>query len=208
MLKTLGNKFGLFVAILVVATPAAAWALHHYAADPWKEAGFKGFLAAFDLAAILFLLASLHLLKIHDQAVIRAHAAANDAGRAALLVLTVIISFAVFVAVATMLDGAGLKTKALIIVTLGIAWLFANSIFALHYAHLHAGRGGGIDFPGAEPPGYADFAYFSFTLGMTFQTSDVAITDRGIRNVVTAHCLAAFVFNLGILAFTINVLGG
>jgi len=25
---------------------------------------------------------------------------------------------------------------------------------------------------------------------------------------VTAHCLAAFVFNLGILAFTINVLGG
>jgi uncharacterized membrane protein len=43
---------------------------------------------------------------------------------------------------------------------------------------------------------------------MTFQTSDVSIKDRGIRNVVTAHCLAAFVFNLGILAFTINVLGG
>jgi len=26
--------------------------------------------------------------------------------------------------------------------------------------------------------------------------------------VVTAHCLAAFVFNLGIIAFSINVLGG
>jgi uncharacterized membrane protein len=36
----------------------------------------------------------------------------------------------------------------------------------------------------------------------------VNISDRGIRNVVTAHCLVAFVFNLGILAFTINVLGG
>ena len=43
---------------------------------------------------------------------------------------------------------------------------------------------------------------------MTFQTSDVNISDRAIRNVVTLHCLAAFVFNLGILAFTINVLGG
>ena len=35
-----------------------------------------------------------------------------------------------------------------------------------------------------------------------------SISDKGIRNVVTCHCLAAFVFNLGILAFTINVLGG
>ena len=43
---------------------------------------------------------------------------------------------------------------------------------------------------------------------MTFQTSDVDISDKGIRNVVTIHCLAAFVFNLGILAFTINALGG
>ena len=43
---------------------------------------------------------------------------------------------------------------------------------------------------------------------MTFQTSDVAIGDRMIRRVVTIHCLAAFVFNLGVLAFTINVLGG
>jgi uncharacterized membrane protein len=29
-----------------------------------------------------------------------------------------------------------------------------------------------------------------------------------MRRVVTAQCLAAFLFNLGILAFTINVLGG
>uniref|UniRef100_UPI0013D6F9D9 DUF1345 domain-containing protein n=2 Tax=Pseudomonadota TaxID=1224 RepID=UPI0013D6F9D9 len=50
--------------------------------------------------------------------------------------------------------------------------------------------------------------YFSFCLGMTFQTSDMNITSRRIRRVVTAHCLAAFVFNLGIIAFSINVLGG
>ena len=43
---------------------------------------------------------------------------------------------------------------------------------------------------------------------MTFQTSDVEITQTRVRVVVTLHCLAAFVFNLGVLAFTINVLGG
>jgi len=43
---------------------------------------------------------------------------------------------------------------------------------------------------------------------MTFQTSDVEITSRSIRRTVTFHCLAAFVFNIGVLAFTINLLGG
>ena len=125
-----------------------------------------------------------------------------------LLILTAIISLAVLVAVATMLDAAGSKTKALIIGTLGIAWLFANSIYALHYAHLYAGRQGGIEFPGNEKPGYADFVYFSFTLGMTFQTSDVAVEDTRIRKVSICHCLIAFAYNIGVLAFTINVLGG
>ena len=62
--------------------------------------------------------------------------------------------------------------------------------------------------PGTDEPDYWDFVYFAFTLGMTFQTSDVSITDRRIRRVVLGHSLAAFVFNLGVLAFTINVLGG
>jgi uncharacterized membrane protein len=43
---------------------------------------------------------------------------------------------------------------------------------------------------------------------MTFQVSDMYITTSRLRRVVTFHCLAAFVFNLGVLAFTINVLGG
>ncbi len=42
---------------------------------------------------------------------------------------------------------------------------------------------------------------------MTFQTSDTEIRDSRFRRVATFHCLAAFVFNIGVLAFTINVLG-
>jgi uncharacterized membrane protein len=214
MARSIGNrvapaKFIAFMALLIVAAPAAIWGLHVYSGEQWREAAAKGFLVAFDLAAALFLLFSLHMLKVNDQKAMRAHAAANDANRTMLLVIVAIVSLAVLLAVGVMTGTApGWKTKLLIVGTLLTAWLFANSVWALHYAHLAANRGGGLEFPGKEAPGYADFVYFSFTLGMTFQTSDVAISDRGIRNVVTAHCLVAFVFNLGILAFTINVLGG
>ena len=86
MARSIGNRvaparFVAFMALLIVAAPAAAWGLHQLAAEPWREAAAKGFLVAFDLAAALFLLASLHLLRVHDQATMRAHAAANDANR-------------------------------------------------------------------------------------------------------------------------------
>jgi uncharacterized membrane protein len=87
-------------------------------------------------------------------------------------------------------------------------------VFALHYAHLFyvqnrklRADSGGVAFPKEKEPDYWDFVYFSFTLGMTFQTSDVEIDSGRFRRVVTFHCLAAFVYNLGVLAFTINVLG-
>jgi uncharacterized membrane protein len=216
MARTIGNrvapaKFILFMALLVVAAPAAAWAMHHFAHDPLRAAVAKGLMLGFDVAALTFLIGCLHLLRVGDPATLREHAEANDANRAMLLVITAIVSVAILAAVAAETiggDGPGLKTKALIVGTLLLAWLFANSVYALHYAHMVAMKQGGIDFPGKDPPLYADFAYFSFTLGMTFQTSDVTISDKAIRNVVTFHCLAGFVFNLGILAFTINVLGG
>ena len=89
--------------------------------------------------------------------------------------------------------------------------MLSNTVYALHYAHLAYGdelQCKGLSFPGTNEPLYWDFVYFAFTLGMTFQTSDVTISDQRIRRVVTLHCLAAFVFNIGVLAFTINVLGG
>src|SRR4051812_25745303 len=213
MLRTLRNKFGLFVAILIGGGAFATLAVMRLTHEPFPDAGFKGFMVGFDLSAAFFLLASAHLLRIEDPAVIRDHAVSNDANRPLLLLITVAISAAILGAVAMETVGGGGapggKTKLLIIATLGVAWLFGNSIYALHYAHLYYTEpDGGLDFKGKLPPGYADFAYFAFTLGMTFQTSDVEISDRHMRKVVTLHCLAAFVFNLGVLAFTINVLGG
>ncbi|RYD60406.1 MAG: DUF1345 domain-containing protein, partial [Sphingomonadales bacterium] len=104
-------------------------------------------------------------------------------------------------------------TTVLIVGTLLLCWTFSNAIYTLHYAHLFytdcGGRdSGGLTFPDTPEPDYWDFVYFAFCLGMTFQTSDVEVTQGRLRRPVTLHCLAAFVFNLGVVAFTINVLGG
>ncbi|MGU7624645.1 DUF1345 domain-containing protein, partial [Klebsiella aerogenes] len=96
-----------------------------------------------------------------------------------------------------------------VVATLVISWLFSNTVYALHYAHLYyssdgeGGDHGGLDFAGDAPePDYWDFAYFSFTLGMTFQTSDTGVSSPRIRRVVLGQSMAAFVFNIGVLALT------
>ncbi|MBX3560443.1 MAG: DUF1345 domain-containing protein [Sphingomonas sp.] len=206
--RTIGNRlaparFIVFALLLAAGIPAAALLL-----EDW----LVGIMLGFDGAALVFLLSCLPLVGIGDAATIRDHARNNDANRTMLLLLSGIVSVVVLATIAAEMAG-GQQTPwpvgALIVATLLIAWLFSNMTYALHYAHLfYGGRGGGIDFPKTREPVYSDFIYFAFTLGMTFQTSDVAIADPAVRRIATLHCLAAFVFNLGVLAFTINVLGG
>ncbi len=193
-----------FIVALIVAVPIGSRALHDNA---------LGAMVGFDAAALLFLVSSLTLLGTREAAVIREHAQANDANRAILLGITGAVMSVLLVVMAVQTIGGTPQpfTKILIIGTLVLAWLFSNTIYALHYAHLayaHPERGcSGIAFPGTDVPVYWDFVYFAFTLGMTFQTSDVQVTSTAIRRVVTFHCFAAFVFNIGILAFTIGVIG-
>lgn len=176
-----------------------------------------GTMIGFDAAAILFLLSVIPLFRRGNAQSMRQAAVRNDANRVMLLVITGIVMVVILVAVAAELSqraGANPLGVALIIATLVLAWGFSNMVYTLHYAHLFytasgsGGDRGGIVFPGTKEPDYWDFTYFAFTLGMTFQTSDTDIEDRRIRKIATLHSLAAFMFNIGILAFTINVLGG
>lgn len=207
--KGIGNRiapphFILFAVVGAVAVGIAWVYLHEIR---------RAIMIGFDAAALLFLVLVAPLLQTREGAAIRAHARENDANRAVLLAITVAVMMVLLVAIAT----ESLKhspepfTRVLIIVTLAIAWVFSNTVYALHYAHLAYGdelHCSGLSFPGTDEPLYWDFVYFAFTLGMTFQTSDVTISDQRIRRVVTVHSLAAFAFNIGVLAFTINVLGG
>lgn len=170
-------------------------------------------LVSFDAATLAFLVSIISLLN-DDTATMRATSAKNDANRVGLLAITIVVLAVVLIAIGTLVAHRGSVwfEVPLILGSLAFAWIFSNSIFALHYTHLFYlqadGRDrGGLAFPDAEAPDYWDFFYFSFTLGMTFQTSDVVIKDGHMRRVVLAQSIAAFLFNLGVLAFAINTIG-
>ena len=172
----------------------------------------RALMIGFDAGA-LFFLASLWPLLDDGSKDMRARAAANDANRAGLLALTGLVMMVILMVVASeLMERPSAPIITMIVATLALAWLFSNTVYALHYAHVYYSAqdgkdAGGLDIPGCPEPDYWDFIYFSFTMGMTFQTSDIGLSSRRMRRVAIGHCLAAFVFNIGVLAFSINVLG-
>lgn len=203
-------RFILFVALMVLI--AGAWRLAH--ASPAGDALVVGF----DGAALAFMASLLPLMRDRSASTMRRHAAQNDANRLLVLGLTAATALAILAAISAELPAAK-AGEALPIVkllaTLALSWAFTNTVFMLHYAHMHyarasdgAGDRGGFDFPGTAEPSYWDFLYFAFTAGMSFATSDVNVTRTAVRRVVVAQSLLSFVFNIGVLAFAINVLAG
>ena len=202
-----------FVMFAVVAgMVAAGWHLLQH--DSWSDALVIGF----NLGVLAFAVSLWPLTRDYDAAQMRRHAAENDANRGWVLLITGAITIAMMLAMVYELpDAKSHHTWAMVklIATLALGWLFSNLTFALHYAHMFYGAGdtpdkdsAGLDFPGTKEPDYWDFIYFSFTAGMSFAASDVNVTSGAVRRVLVVQCLLAFVFNIGALAFSINVLAG
>jgi uncharacterized membrane protein len=100
----------------------------------------------------------------------------------------------------------------LCLVAVASAWALTHTAYTLRYAHLYYRDDrdgvGGLSFPDDAPPTYLDFAYFAFTIGMCFQTSDVTVTSRQIRRAVMAHAMLSFAYNTTILATAVSLVVG
>ncbi|WCT11226.1 DUF1345 domain-containing protein [Mucilaginibacter jinjuensis] len=105
----------------------------------------------------------------------------------------------------------------LVIASVITSWVLVHTLFTLRYAHMYydtdddegnAKPMGGLEFPKEENPDYLDFVYFAFVIGMTFQVSDVEISDRQIRRLAWVHGMISFAFNTAIVALSINVISG
>src|ERR1700743_2684598 len=105
----------------------------------------------------------------------------------------------------------------LVITSVIVSWVLVHTLFTLRYAHMYydtdddegnAKPMGGLEFPKEENPDYLDFVYFAFVIGMTFQVSDVEISDRQIRRLAWVHGMISFAFNTAIVALSINVISG
>jgi uncharacterized membrane protein len=174
-------------------------------------------LLAFDVAAIAFLSMLAHMFAGASKAAIRRRARDEDQGRWGVLFVGVSLSVVVLVSLGLELHtnaASGWPQIALAASTLTLSWLFMNAMFAIHYAHayygddLRADKCGGLEFPGNDDPDYWDFAYFAMVIGMTFQVSDVQITDRSLRRAALLQSVIAFFFNVIIIAISVNAVAG
>jgi uncharacterized membrane protein len=91
------------------------------------------------------------------------------------------------------------------------SWFLVGVLFCFHYAHIfyHRPKELPLRFPNdLKEPDYWDFLYFSFTIAVAAQTSDVIVTDRTMRKLVVGQSILSFFFNMAILGFSINIAAG
>ncbi|MBX9841376.1 MAG: DUF1345 domain-containing protein [Xanthobacteraceae bacterium] len=175
-------------------------------------------LIGWDTGVLIYLVwATTVMARCSTVAAIKRNAAIQDEGALAILLLAVgaaIASLGAILAELAALERANPHYGfhvALAAATVILSWTFTHTIFALHYAHDfygEASRRNGLNFPGNAKPDYWDFVYFSFVIGMTFQVSDVAVTNKAIRRMVVAHGALSFFFSTAIVALTVNIAAG
>lgn len=142
---------------------------------------------------------------------VRSWSSQEDEGRMA---ITLILTAAVAASFVSIFDMASEKPNAAVLalaaVTILCSWTLLHTVFAAHYAHRcfpQGADGPALDFPG-EAPRFVDFAYYSFTIGMTFQTSDVNTKTSDMRALTLLHGAVSFVFNTVIIAISVGLASG
>jgi uncharacterized membrane protein len=106
----------------------------------------------------------------------------------------------------------GLSHYVLTALTLIGAWFLIPTIFTLHYARLYFSgttKETALLFPDHKlDPNYWDFLYYSFTIAVASQTSDVVLRSRQIRRATLAQSVLSFYFNVAVLGLCINMAAG
>ncbi|MDP9118057.1 MAG: DUF1345 domain-containing protein [Actinomycetota bacterium] len=178
------------------------------ATGPWAYAPLIGW----DVGAATFSLTVWLTIAAMTPSRSAAHATREDPGRAASDAIVVSAAVASLAAVAVVLGVSGSKghapnvgAAAFGLASLALSWFTVHTLFALRYARLYYTDGaGGVNFNQEQEPGYLDFAYLSFTIGMTFQVSDTDLQTGAIRATALRHALLSYLFGAVILAATIN----
>jgi uncharacterized membrane protein len=154
-----------------------------------------------------------------DAGQLRAHYEEEDPTAPVIVVVVVAAALLSLLAIVSLLStlkqvapGARFSHLLLATVTIVNSWLIVHTMFTIRYADMfYSVPPGGqrpLTFPDTPEPLFWDFVYFSFTIGVACQTSDVATNQTDIRRTVTIHSIIAFVFNLSVLGFAINVSAG
>jgi uncharacterized membrane protein len=199
---------------------ALALAIAAFIAQPGFISWHTRAVASWDLGTIVYLALAWWLILRADAKGTRDHALAQDQSSYLIFLFVVSASCVSIVAIGFVTGTIRELTfwprawhLALAVTALMSSWLLIQTVCAFHYARTYydGARKEGAEpadllFPGKRQPDYLDFAYFSFVIGMTSQVSDVAVTSRRMRHLTLVHGFLSFVFNIAVLALSINII--
>lgn len=121
-----------------------------------------------------------------------------------MILFGIVIAFSVVVSV-----GHKEKNGWLIIggsLTMILTWFLLHWSYArIYFGRYYRAKTPPLIFPETTEPNMVDFVYFSFTVGISFATSDVTITDTRMRWTTLVHSIFSFFFNALIIVLAMNV---
>jgi uncharacterized membrane protein len=173
-----------------------------------------------DAATIAYLCLAWTIIGFSDAESTRAHALGQDTSGFIIFLFVLGAACASVVAIAFVVGTIRelpFWTKAwrlsLTVAALTTSWIAIQTVFAFHYARRYYSdekhmptQQSGLRFPGDADPDYMDFAYYSFVIGMTSQVSDVQVLSSRMRLLTLVHGVLAFIFNIAVLALSINII--
>jgi len=192
------------VGIVMILVLPSAWSMISRILTGWN-------------AAMLVLLVMTYLKMRHlDAKQLRARYQEEDPTAPVIVMVVIASAFLSVLAIVGLLSTAkqvasGIRVGHLVLaaMTLAFSWFLVHTMYMIHYADIYYSVSEDepppLSFPDTRAPTFWDFVYFAFTIGVACQTADVATTQTGIRRTVIIHSIIAFVFNLFILGFAINV---
>lgn len=96
-----------------------------------------------------------------------------------------------------------------------LSWTLVHTFFALYYARLYydelsaedsSAYRKGLDFPNQELVDYWDFMYYSFTIAMCYQTSDVSVESVAMRRMTLFHSILSFILVAVVIGLVVNII--
>jgi uncharacterized membrane protein len=146
------------------------------------------------------------------------------------LVTVFLLSSASLVAIALMLNNSHNRPAIVANIHMGLSllaiflsWIFVHTYFGLHYARIYYDQKrkeiarqpvadldsddfvGGLEFPTDALADYWDFLYYSFTIAMCYQTSDISVTSVQMRRLTLVHSILSFVYVSCIVGLVVNL---
>jgi uncharacterized membrane protein len=218
-----GSRYALTKPIPRLLVPIAiALAVYFLAPIHWWEIRV---LLAFDVGLLLHLgILGIYLWQATpEETARRAHR--KEASNVALLTVVVLFSLFSLLGVTFMLDNSQKWPPLLTNIHMGLSllaifqsWMLVHIYYAIHYARLYyadnpaiAQSGSaepfarGLAFPHEGLVSYRDFLYYSLTIAMCYQTSDVSILSSEMRSISLVQSVLSFIFVAVIFGLVVNV---